>query len=69
MFVSEFQKEVSEARVAEEIANLSRAANMAVVSPGADECVDCGDAIGEARKKAAPFATRCIQCQLEKESQ
>jgi len=26
-------------------------------------CIDCGDAIGNARKAAAPHATRCSECQ------
>ena len=26
-------------------------------------CLDCGDPIGAARKKAVPSSTRCIDCQ------
>jgi len=26
-------------------------------------CIDCGDAIGAVRKKAAPYAMRCAECQ------
>ena len=26
-------------------------------------CVECGEDIGEERRKAAPFARRCIDCQ------
>jgi phage/conjugal plasmid C-4 type zinc finger TraR family protein len=25
-------------------------------------CIDCGDAIGAARKLAAPHAMRCVEC-------
>lgn len=27
------------------------------------DCIDCGEAIPEARRKALPFAQRCIECQ------
>lgn len=27
------------------------------------ECIDCGDAIGSARKAAAPHARHCMECQ------
>ncbi|WP_346915386.1 TraR/DksA C4-type zinc finger protein [uncultured Roseibium sp.] len=30
---------------------------------GADECVDCGDPIPEARRLALPSARRCAGCQ------
>lgn len=30
---------------------------------GSQTCVDCTDLIEEARRKAAPFAERCIECQ------
>ncbi|MCM2973469.1 TraR/DksA C4-type zinc finger protein [Larsenimonas suaedae] len=29
----------------------------------ATECDDCGDDIPDARRKAAPFARTCIECQ------
>lgn len=28
-------------------------------------CVECNEPIGEARKAAAPFAIRCIDCQID----
>ena len=31
------------------------------------ECIDCGDPIPEARRKAAPGCVRCIECQQEHE--
>ena len=27
------------------------------------ECIDCGEPIGEQRKKSIPWAVRCIKCQ------
>lgn len=27
------------------------------------DCIDCGDPIGTDRKKAAPHATYCVECQ------
>lgn len=30
-------------------------------------CRDCGEAIGQARLKAMPFATRCVACQAQSE--
>lgn len=35
----------------------------ALQTQGADECHDCGDTIPEARRKAAPWAVRCVYCQ------
>ena len=33
------------------------------------ECEDCGDEIGEARLKARPVTTLCIECKTEQERQ
>ncbi len=33
------------------------------------ECEDCGDRIGEARLKARPVTTLCIECKTEQERQ
>ena len=33
------------------------------------ECDDCGDMIGEARLKARPVTTLCIECKTEQERQ
>jgi DnaK suppressor protein len=33
------------------------------------ECEDCGDQIGEARLKARPVTTSCIECKTEQERQ
>lgn len=35
----------------------------AVRGQGSDDCNNCGDPIDDARRKAAPFAVRCVQCQ------
>jgi len=34
---------------------------------GSEYCVDCGDDIEPARRKAVPKATRCIDCQTKHE--
>lgn len=36
---------------------------------GFGECEDCGDMIGEARLKARPVTTLCIECKTEQERQ
>lgn len=33
------------------------------------ECIECGDEIGEKRKRALPKASRCIDCQIALEAQ
>ena len=33
------------------------------------ECEDCGDQIGDARLKARPVTTLCIECKTEQERQ
>ncbi|MES2033713.1 MAG: DksA/TraR family C4-type zinc finger protein [Pseudomonadota bacterium] len=33
------------------------------VGEGANHCVECGDAIPEARRKALPAARTCVTCQ------
>ena len=38
-----------------------------ITSPGSDTCLDCGDDIPEARRKAVPSAIRCAFCQSEGE--
>lgn len=41
---------------------IARAADQ-VAQPGSIHCEECGSEIPEARRAAAPFATRCIHCQ------
>ena len=36
---------------------------------GTAECVECGEAIPEARRKALPGARTCIACQSERDRQ
>lgn len=38
-------------------------AHAAVRAPGSDVCVECERPIPGDRRRAAPFATRCIECQ------
>jgi phage/conjugal plasmid C-4 type zinc finger TraR family protein len=33
------------------------------IGEGTPDCVECGDEIPEARRKAMPGATTCVQCQ------
>jgi phage/conjugal plasmid C-4 type zinc finger TraR family protein len=49
---SELEREVCIIRAADQIAH-----------PGSIHCEECGSEIPEARRAAAPFATRCIHCQ------
>ncbi|KQS56122.1 hypothetical protein ASG17_08810 [Brevundimonas sp. Leaf363] len=37
------------------------------VGDGAEECVECGADIPEARRKAMPGATTCVQCQSQRD--
>ena len=55
--------EMSERKVAMERAAQVGRASAAVRGHGADECVRCGDTIPAARRAAAPFAARCVDCQ------
>jgi phage/conjugal plasmid C-4 type zinc finger TraR family protein len=36
--------------------------------PGTDECVECGEDIPEARRKAVPGVTTCVHCQSGRDS-
>lgn len=35
---------------------------------GTDQCVECGDEIPDARRRALPGATTCVQCQSGRDS-
>lgn len=61
--MNERDLERSEARVEQERDRSTRAVRAAVTQPGNVECSDCSATISEARRKAAPFAERCIDCQ------
>jgi phage/conjugal plasmid C-4 type zinc finger TraR family protein len=55
--------ELAELRAGEERnAGIATVAAM-VARPGSDNCADCGEEIPTARKAAAPFARRCVDCQ------
>lgn len=53
----------TEARLDFARANLSAQIRARVAPSGALECDDCGEPIPEERRRAAPFATRCVECQ------
>lgn len=36
--------------------------------PGTEECVECGDQIPEARRKALPGVSTCVPCQSGRDS-
>nr|WP_255596822.1 TraR/DksA C4-type zinc finger protein [Cognatishimia sp. MH4019] len=46
---------------------MANVARSAVRQVGNSDCVECGRQIPEARRQAAPFADRCIDCQQDKE--
>lgn len=39
-----------------------------VTGQGAEFCIDCDEPIEEKRRKVAPFARRCVDCQEMKET-
>jgi phage/conjugal plasmid C-4 type zinc finger TraR family protein len=41
----------------------------ALMGKGSDQCEDCGAVIEAARRRAAPFAVRCVHCQADAERQ
>lgn len=60
--------EMSERKTAmERDAQVGRA-SAAVSGTGTAHCIDCGYVIPEDRRKAAPFAKRCVECQGQTES-
>lgn len=63
MQAGNFAVELAEHRVAQERDAGVRRIHLAVYDEGASACKDCGEAIPAARRKAAPFARRCIACQ------
>ncbi|MAZ84137.1 MAG: molecular chaperone DnaK [Hoeflea sp.] len=54
--------DLAELRAEQEREAAIRAAGLAVSRPGSPDCVECGDPIGNERRAAAPFATRCVSC-------
>ena len=63
MSASDFMIEQAEARVARERDLKLEQATRLVAGFGRTDCKDCGCAIPEERRNAAPFAERCIECQ------
>lgn len=55
--------EQAEQRVEAEREREIAKATAVVTAAGAETCIDCGDAIPEARRYAAPWARRCVECQ------
>lgn len=63
MKIGNFGHELAELRAAQERDAGIAKATAAVKQAGSDDCADCGETIDTERRKAAPFATRCITCQ------
>lgn len=60
----ERQFELAELRTAQERDAAIAEAISQVSRTGSDDCVDCGEPIPVDRKIAAPFARRCLDCQM-----
>lgn len=56
-------QELLEAAVEDEIT----AAGQALTAIGCDQCIDCFSPLSPARRAAAPFAVRCVECQAQHE--
>lgn len=52
---------------AEREAAIRRHRSLSASTAASGDCIDCGDPIPLARRKAAPAACRCIWCQQESE--
>lgn len=61
--VGELAHELINQRIEQERSEGVKTASLAVSQTGCDQCADCGDDIPTERRKAAPFARRCITCQ------
>lgn len=59
--IADVAAEGEEAFLTEQLARQQRVAALEV--PGSETCCECGGEIPEARRKAMPSATRCIDCQ------
>lgn len=47
---------------AERVASIARSTAL-MTRPGTTHCEDCGEETDAERRKAAPFARRCLDCQ------
>lgn len=45
-----------------------KAARSLAAGPGTEDCVECGDEIPQARRKALPGANTCVACQSGRDS-
>jgi phage/conjugal plasmid C-4 type zinc finger TraR family protein len=43
-------------------------ARMAAAGEGSEYCIECGELIPEARRRALPGARTCVQCQAERDA-
>lgn len=63
MFDSERALETSELVAAQQQEAAIAQIRATLTSAGADDCLECGKPIGEARRAALPSAIRCVGCQ------
>lgn len=69
MKAGNFAVELAEFRVAQERAAQIATVQREVRAIGTAQCGDCAKEISEARRKAVPFATRCVACQTKHEQE
>lgn len=55
--------EMADALAAAERDSSAARASRAVAGAGRADCQDCGERLTAARRQAAPFALRCLECQ------
>lgn len=68
MNTEERQLEAAEASVMLEKQGAIARIQGSLSGAGQDDCAECGQPIGEARRAALPSATRCIGCQTMNET-
>lgn len=66
--MDERQIEAAEAMVANERDGSLARIRAELATPGAAECIDCGNEIEERRRAALPSAVRCVGCQERRET-
>lgn len=67
--LSEWDREVAEARIEQERTAQVDAARRELQRAGTVECIDCGSTISLARRRVYPAATRCLECQESAEKE
>ena len=65
--MNERDLERSEAQIEQECEQSAKRTRAIVARTGTVDCIICGEPISKARRKAAPFAERCIECQTSQE--